>query len=237
MVEPADERYGKEHHDEDRLGEETDHAGPARTHRSIRIGGIDRGKTGEETAERENEAGAEHVAHEREEQRVACQDRDEEGDEHRRGKRHIGRRAKNPRTLLGYDLILVQKLPDVPVGLKDARSALRLQNLLEPAGDAFNERCECHHDEDLDDVVGDPLDHGSASRGGDQVAERSDSRDDTVAASMNETGKTPANDRHSQTTPRPRSCVPADLPIERASVGVISPRGRLRRTPSPSSAI
>ena len=74
------ERDRQEHHDEDRLGQKADHAGAARAHRPIRIGGIDRGESRKKATQGENEAAAQHVAHEGEEQRIARQNRDQQRD-------------------------------------------------------------------------------------------------------------------------------------------------------------
>jgi len=54
----------------------------------------------------------------------------------------------------------MQKLLDVAVGLKDARTALRLKILLQSTDDTFDERSEGNNDEDLKEVVEDAIEHG-----------------------------------------------------------------------------
>ena len=110
-------------------------------------------------AEREDEARAQHVAHEGEFQRVAGEDRDQQRDENRRRERDIGRRPEDPGGMVGNDLVLVQQLPQIAIGLEDTGAAPGLEDLLEPVGDAFGERRKADHNGDLEQVIKDAGGH------------------------------------------------------------------------------
>ena len=140
----GDEGHGKENDHEDRFGEEADHAGPAGSHRTVGVSGIDRRECGEEAREAEEEPARQHVAHEGERQRIVRQDRDQNRDEDRHHEHQIGRDAKDPGGLVRYDLVFVEELPDIPIRLKDAGAAFALHDLLEPGEHAGVQGCERH---------------------------------------------------------------------------------------------
>ena len=152
MVESATKDTGEEDDHEHRLGQKTDHPRPAGAHRPVGIGRIDRRQGGEEASQRQHEPAPQHVAHEGEKQRVAGQHGNQQRDENRRHEDHIRGKPKNPRALLGDHLVLLKQLVQVPIRLKNARTALGLDNFLEPVEHSEDQRREHHHHQHLQQV-------------------------------------------------------------------------------------
>jgi hypothetical protein len=158
----GDEGDRKEDNDEHGLSEEAYHARSACPHRTVGIGGIDGGECRKEPAKREHEASAQHVAHEREEKRVAREHRNQKRDEDRRGKGNVGGGAEDPATFVGDDLVLVQEFPDVTVGLQKPGPLLGLKDLLEAVDHHFDQGRNSQDKSRLEDVVHNALSHGAA---------------------------------------------------------------------------
>ena len=129
----GDKRHGEKHNHEHRLGQKPDHARAARAHGAVGIGRVNRRQRGEEPAKRQHEATAQHVAHEREKERITRQHRNQQRDENRSDEHNVGREPENPRTVLRDDLVLMEQLPQIAIRLENARPALGLDHLLEPA--------------------------------------------------------------------------------------------------------
>ena len=156
-------RYREKHNHEHRLRQESDHARPACSHRSIRVAGIDCGESREESGQREEETSREHIPHESKRQWIIGEYRDQARNEQGDHKNQIGSEAENPRCLRRDDLVFVEQLPEIPVWLQDAGSALALDILFEPAEHTSVQRGEADHEQKLNDVVHDSMCHQSAS--------------------------------------------------------------------------
>src|SRR5579884_725592 len=103
-------------------------------------GRIHRRQRCEKAAQRKNEAASQHIAHEGIGQWIGSQHRNEHGHNQGRDKAEEGRGMIDPGSMLRYDASLVQQLPEVAIGLPDARPAFGLDNRLEPIDDSTQKR-------------------------------------------------------------------------------------------------
>jgi len=64
-----------------------------------------------EATEREHKTATQHVTHEGKEERIICQNRNQQRDKNWRDKNDVGREPEDPRTLFRHDFVLVEQLP------------------------------------------------------------------------------------------------------------------------------
>ena len=154
-----EKRDPDENENQRRLGENRDHDRAARSDAAIGAARFEPRERDHEGTERQDQAAAENVAHVGQRQGIVRQNGDEDRNRQRRGEGDDRRGPVEPRGRIRGDNLLVEQLPEVTIGLKDARPLAALHALFELEDDPLKQGREQKRRQDLRDLK-DDVPHG-----------------------------------------------------------------------------